>query len=131
MQNKPFFFENTGSQKGGRGGGGAQPWGKIPKKSRFFFWERPLIRFEILESIVVDYNRIHFHLPLTHKHISSSFHLSSALVWKWLYSVFLINVYDRLHIYPRDRNIFTHFFSTWNTTFLQKMWNKSKKINKK
>ena len=33
-----FFFGNRGPKKGGRG---VQHLGKIPKKSRFFFWERP------------------------------------------------------------------------------------------
>ena len=37
--NQTFFFENTGSQKGGRGG--VRHLGKIPKKSRFFYGERP------------------------------------------------------------------------------------------
>ena len=38
MQNKPnFFFWKHGFPKGGEGGGGARPLGKIPKKSRFFF----------------------------------------------------------------------------------------------
>ena len=36
--NQTFFFENTGSQKGG---GGADIWGKFPNNPVFFYGERP------------------------------------------------------------------------------------------
>ena len=38
--NQTFFFENTGSQKGGRGGG-SDTWDKFPKNPVYFFGERP------------------------------------------------------------------------------------------
>ena len=40
--NHTFFFGNRGSQKGERGGG-VRHLGKIPKKSRLFFWGASLI----------------------------------------------------------------------------------------
>ena len=44
MQNKPhFFFLETGVPKRGGGGVGVRHLGKIPKKSRFFFWTASLI----------------------------------------------------------------------------------------
>ena len=38
--NQTFFFENTGSQKGGRGGG-SDTWEKFPKNPVFFCGQRP------------------------------------------------------------------------------------------
>ena len=47
--NQTFVFENTGSQKGGEGG--VRHLGKIPKKSRFFFWVSPL-RYHFHTNII-------------------------------------------------------------------------------
>ena len=48
--NQTFFFENTGSQKGGRGGGGARHLETIPKKSRFFFLGASLSNKRLLKE---------------------------------------------------------------------------------
>ena len=52
MQNKPyFFFWKQGFPKGG---GGVRHLGKIPKKSRFFFGQRPLLNIFLHQTNDID-----------------------------------------------------------------------------